>query len=593
MNRSCGEPTSAWRRTSSGEESWLVEFGLVVPLACTVHRLRRTVAMDVNPDQLAQDDLRGFNLHGLTDEDLDPSLLERLRVEQADAATMSRKLDNASTVAAGGNRQPRNPLRNAERAAMDHRRRTEQQRRELRTQGADLAEVDERGVRGAQSAPAPSMQFVEDASRRGDLEGMRAFRREGGIDVRKARISTSWVDNVAFSATIHSDSAPIVVARIKPRRYVSPANPPIAAALGTSRAPQERVASLAPGEEYAVFAYVFKTIDGSVYSSPTLKLNIDLSATFDRVFKDLSNDLMFRLDMERVHVVLSDNGVSGATVMLDRPRKLEIFKQALPLDAAPVATVTTDSARWTFRFNSDPNVRRWQLTMAEWWIRRARLQGIEADNESSYFRADVLVNGRLRDPSLVQVIATEDPLSNPLAPTVDLEIYPGIDPKTGRHMPIRRGDSLEFRVYATTRITIPQRKGVPKQLIGPSGGPAVREPETRWTLLSGASFEEQIDEDMATYLGDMNNELLKTAIPALGGLRHVFRTMRRAIVDGEAAEELDGGGARGVTAVDVEWRLTDEYDEFADASVVMALESLRVGPLSVAGLRQTVLANAR
>lgn len=495
-------------------------------------------------------------------------------------------------------------LREAERDDLQRRRELSQQRRALRARGGELQLVDERGVRDATKAPLLKPDDLRALRRDEQQEILRPYRREGGFDARANYMTTSWVRNVQFDATIRSDTAPIELRGVRARRYVAPSNPPIGVALGVDGddrlaaggsgrvtsgdavAQQLSVGAMRAGEEYAIFSYALRDDrDARIYSSPTLVLDVDLVARFDRVARDTNalHTSPFRLAFgPEVHAVLEENGTAGNVVPLSTPRPLEIFKQAAPLSAAPVATVTGSNFRYTLRYDPAPAVRRWRLTFAEWWIKRAQLQEIPEADQQTYYRAEIYVNGQLLDPSRVTVLASEDGESNPLAPTVQLEIFPGEDARTGRMLPLRRDQSIEVRVYATTRIAVPPRSDVRRTVTRTAA-------RTQWTLLPGASFQQFADEPLLSFFEDSTNELLREAVPARrGDVRRVFRRQRTPLADFEAVEERDGGGARGVSSGDVEWRLVDDYDEFRAEGDFLAIESLRVGPLSLAGIRQLV-----
>ena len=490
-------------------------------------------------------------------------------------------------------------LREAERDDLRRRRDLAAQRRAMRARGGKLQAVDERGVRDATKAPLLKPDDLR-ALRRDELQDiLRPYRREGGFDARAKYMTTSWVRNVQFDATIRSDTAPIELRGVRARRYVAPSNPPIGVALGIDGdnrlaaggsdggvAQQLSVGAMRAGEEYAIFSYALRDDrDARIYSSPSLVLDVDLVARFDRVARDTNalRSAPFRLAFgPEVHAVLEENGTAGNVVPLSTPRPLEIFKQAAPLSAAPVATVTGSNFRYTLRYDPAPAVRRWRLTFAEWWVKRSQLQEVPEADQQTYYRAEIYVNGQLLDPSRVTVLASEDGESNPLAPTVQLEIFPGEDARTGRMLPLRRDQSIEVRVYATTRIAVPPRSDVRRTVTSTAA-------RTQWTLLPGASFQQFADEPLLSFFEDSTNELLREAVPARrGDVRRVFRRQRTPLADFEAAEERDGGGARGVSSGDVEWRLVDDYDEFRAEGDFLAIESLRVGPLSLAGIRQTV-----
>ncbi len=547
---------------------------------------------------LERDDLQTYDVTQYDDSDLDDALLERMSVARRDAAALARTLDNKTTVAAGGTRSPRNPLHKAEVLDLAHRRKIREARHELRQRSGTLHGVDERGVRGDQRAPVPSLAFVEDLDEHGDLHKLQPFRREGGYNMRTGTMSTSWTDAVRIDAVIHTDTKPIQLPQIQPRRYVTPSNPPVAAAIGSALGAEGRALSLPAGREYALFHHTLKRGDAAIYSSPTLVINIDMVATFGRVSRDMSSSQEYRLEMDRVHTVLEGNVSLGSTVTLDdedqpgnKGQPVDIFIEATQLENSPVATVSGRLFRHTFRYDPSPGVRRWRLVFCEWWAKRAQFQGIDEKDENVYVEAEVFVDGQIRDPSIVSAIVTEDATTNPLAPTLQIEIFPGRDSRTGRLMPLRRDQSIEVRIKASTRIIPPRRK---KSTVNPvTGLPMGSTRKTRWALLPGVSFQQELDDDSVGFFVDSTNELMREAIPVFGGVRRIFRVRRRRIVDTDMAEELDAGGARGLTVEDVEWRVVQDYDEFGAPDDVLSIESMRVGPISQAAVRQAVLATAR
>lgn len=522
-------------------------------------------------------------------------------VAQRDAEALIADGNDYLSRAAGGTGRAPLRLRDAERADLQRRRDLAAQRSRLRGRGGELQEVDERGVRDATKAPLLKPDDLRALRRDEQQEILRPYRRQGGFDARANYMTTSWVRNVQFDATIRSDTAPIELRGVRARRYVAPSNPPIGVGLGVdgddrlaaggsgrvssgdSVAQQLSVGAMRSGEEYAIFSYALRDDrDARIYSSPTLVLDIDLVARFDRVARDTNalRTAPFRLAFgPEVHTVLETNATAGNVVYLNEPRPIEIFKQAAQLSAAPVATVTGSNFRFTLRYDPAPAVRRWRLTFAEWWIKRAQLQEVPEADQQTYYRAEIYVNGQLLDPSRVTVLASEDAESNPLAPAVQLEIFPGEDARTGRMLPLRRDQSIEVRVYATTRIAVPRRGDVRRAVANTAA-------RTQWTLLPGASFQQFADQPLLSFFEDSTNELLREAVPRRGDVRRVFRRNRVPLSDFEAAEERDGGGARGVSSGEVEWRLVDDYDEFRTEGDFLAVESLRVGPLSLAGIRQ-------
>jgi hypothetical protein len=514
---------------------------------------------------------------------------ERDAVTEADADALLADTLGRLAPEAGGTAEPPLRLDDAERDDMRRRRELSQQRSALRSRGGRLAPVDERGVRDATTAPLLAPDDLRALRRDEQQDVLRPYRREGGFDARARLMTTSWVRNVRFDATLRSDTAPIELRGVRARRYVAPANPPIGVALGVGGVAQQlSVGALRAGEEYAVFAYALRDDrDARIYSSPTLALDIDLVARYDGVARDTNalRSAPFRLAFgPQVHAVLEENGTAGSVVRLDEPRPLEIFKQAAPLSAAPVATVTGGNFRYTLRYDPAPAVRRWRLTFAEWWIKRSQLQEVADADAQTYYRAEISVNGQLIDPSRVTVLASEDGESNPLAPAVQLEIFPGEDARTGRPLPLRRDQSIEVRVYASTRIAVPPRSDVLRDA-------SRTDARTKWALLPGASFQQFADAPLLSFFENSSNELLREAVPARSGdVRRVFRRARQPLADFEATAERDGGGARGVAAAEVEWRLVDDYDEFRAEGDFLAIESLRVGPLSLAGIRQAAAA---
>jgi len=502
-------------------------------------------------------DLLTYDTADLTDDGSgDGSLDEQDLVDAADAAQLTDAADGRERAARG-----RVSLREAERAERRRAADLRSARRALRRRDGTLQAVDERGVRGAQERDLLTPGQLRQLARDGELDRARVYRREGGFDASKARMTTSWVDNVRFTAALRSNTAPVAFGRVKPRRYVAPSNFPLAAVLldnGVERG---------VGAEYAVFSRALDSRAAAIYSAPDLTLSIDLTAVYGRVARDPGSLQLFTLPMSAAHAVLLDNATLGNVVRLQKPVPIEVFKQKRTLADAPVAEVTGPNFRYSFRFDPAPAVRRWRLTFAEWWLKRSHLMGVRDADESVYFRAEIALNGVQLDPTRVHVLWNEDAESNALAPTLELEVYPGSDARTGRLLPLRRDQSIEVRLFASTRIVVTQRGDVAR----PTGGKTA--PRTRWVELPELSFKEA-----------NTNDVLRDAVPRRGRVNRTFRRARQPIDSSDA----EADSARGLRAVDVEYRLVDDLDEFRRADDLLAIESMRLGPLSLSAVRQAV-----
>ena len=502
-------------------------------------------------------------MSNLTPEELDLLTFDDTELTDDESGEEQAAVDELDALALGTDQPLKLPRRvtlgDVEDEELERERELAAERKGLRARGGTRQTVGEYGVRGDQQRELPSPEVVAKLREEGDLSLLEPYRREGGFDASRDTMSTSYQRNAEFRASLHSNTTAIDFGRLVPRIVKVSGASAIESFLlddGVTRS---------SGGEYSLFIVQLDARDSPIYSVPDLELSIDMTARLGRVERDMRSLKLFTLSMQQAHAVLLDNATFGAPVRIAKPTPIEIVKQSVKMEDNPYAHITGANFRYTFRFDTTPEVNKWRLTAVQWWMRRNHLMGVRDAKSGVYFNATIELNGSEIDRSRVQALWTEDDESNSLAPSFELEIFPGREAFTGRLFPLVRDQSIVVRIEASTEILVPQPQ---------EPGTAPKTPaRTYWEPLPELSFQIRNTSD-----------LLRDAIPRRGRVNYTFRRDRVPLDD--ADEVLDS--ARGLTATDVEFRLADDEDEFRRDGELLAIDSFRLGPLSLSAVRQAV-----
>lgn len=424
---------------------------------------------------------------------------------------------------------------------------------DLRSRKGELQKVDERRVRGDQRRKTVTPQQALGLAQEGKSDILDPYRREGGFDLGSPTMTTSWVNNVAFDATIISDTRPIYLKKIHAKNFVAPSDSPVVSML------QDNGVSRESGHQYAVFSYLVKKRDALVHAFPTLVLDVDLVASFHGVVKDVSSLQLFRVNFEKIHPVLVDNASIGKMVSIPSAG-VSVFKEAVSLEDGPVAEVTGPNVRYTFRFDPQREVRKWLLTHVDFWLKRSHLMGKKDDEQEVYWRAEMLVNENKVDPLRLEVFAIEDPGSNPLDPLFYLEVRMNADRRTGLSLPLERDQSLRMSLFVSTDLVPGERS------------PGVR--ATRWVELTELGVSE-----------DNTNDLFREIVgragdPQLTVLRD--RTPREVDQD----ERDFSSNVAGLSESEIEWRFINDLNPRSES--LFAIDSVLLGPFLMSSITEVI-----
>lgn len=357
----------------------------------------------------------------------------------------------------GGNPRVKPPrLADADRFLADREQEAKAERRQARSGGRPYQVPDWRDVRGAQYAEIPDVDTQLALLRQGRESALSPYYSENGIGRNQLLLTTSWVDNVRFDVTISSAGPSIFIPKAPASRHVSPADNFIEGTFAPNGVPTA-------GGEYAVFAYQLRANE-RIRSAPKQRIQIDVTARYTHnnttVVKNLRSDkLGLTLDMKDIHPLLMSNSDNGRPVQTVKSRAV-VRKSGEQLPLAPTASVYKNPGRFTFRYR--PSERRWMLTRVDFALARYQLQGIADSTEFLYFDPTWRVAGEPLDQRLVSVVQTEDPASNPLDPSVYLEVFPLRSDTSMSGLPLLSGQSHRVTMSVTQNL-------VPREALDQTG----------------------------------------------------------------------------------------------------------------------------
>jgi len=347
-------------------------------------------------------------------------------------------------------------LSDADEFLADREQEAKAERRQARRGGRPYQVPDWRDVRGAQYAEIPDVDTQLALLRQGRESLLSPYLSENGVGRNQLLLTTSWVDNVRFDFFISSSGPSISVPRAPASRHVSPAGNFIEGTFAPNGVPTA-------GGEYAVFAYELRANE-RIRSAPKQRIQIDVTARYTHnnttVVKNLRADkLGLVLDMKDIHPILMSNSDNGRPVEAKASRAV-VRKSGEQLPFAPTASIFKNPARYTFRYR--PSERRWMLTRVDFALARYQLQDIPDSTEYLYFDPTWRVAGEPLDQRQVSVVQTEDPASNPLDPSVYLEVFPLRNDTSFSGLPLLAGQSHRVSMRVTQKL-------VPKQAVDQTG----------------------------------------------------------------------------------------------------------------------------
>lgn len=357
-------------------------------------------------------------------------------------------------------------ISNAERYDMESERiRRERRRRQRRGEGRPLIEVDDRGVRGEQLAPALSPSEELTIRNEGRADVLVPYYDQSGRD-RRQPMSTSWVKNIDWYGRIVNNIAEINLPRLEPRRVVTDISNPVLRTV-------EAGGNLGVGGEYALFMYELLPTDPVIESNRDDVIDIQLSAEYDGVARTVLPGGIFRLQMSKVHSYFE---TANEVPVVLRELGLVIQKQRDSTNMGLTAAVV-DSPYYRHTFRKSSTTKQWLLVKSEWWVMRHQLMGISDKDRFLHWRVLFSVNGAQRDIGTFSVEQTEDAESNPLAPRIKLDLFPDVDDTLGGELELMPNEMLAFTVQVTSEL----KAQAPTSVSGRVGG-------TKWTELPGLSF---------------------------------------------------------------------------------------------------------
>jgi len=375
---------------------------------------------------------------------------ERTYADEVQDSELRRYNDNTAAVRI---KPPR--LRDAEEFLQGATDDARKERQTLKRYGRPLQVPDSRGVRGEQFAEAPSVDTQIALLRQGRQSLLSPYYNEATALQEGVLLTTSWVDNVRFDVTLVSNGPTIYFDNAPASRHVSAADEFIESTFDNNGMPNN-------GGEYAVFACPLSATQ-RIRSAPKQTIAVDVQASYTsnntRVVKTLrAAQLSLVLNMAEIHPILMTNADNGKPITTASGAVVRKSGEQLPF--APTASVFKRPARYTFRYR--PSERHWMLTRVDFALRRTQLQGVPDSQSMLYFDPRWKVAGEPLSQRLLTVIQTEDPGSNPLDPSVYLEVFPLRRDTSLSGLPLIAGQSHEIELAVTTKL-------VPRKVIDQTG----------------------------------------------------------------------------------------------------------------------------